>query len=264
MESSSSIHSNQPSASLSNWMAGHPIRDGDYWVGNTCGEKVNHFLKTRFAHKIMLFLILIDLILVISGTFFELYHLETEVEAMRDQLKEYHEHGCVAEVEQESEVCELKEEYGDVWLKDAEKICGILSFLILNIFLFENLVVLFSEGCSYFTDYKENSAHWFDLAIVLVSYLFEAVVIFGLSEGRDPYRFLTIGRLWRLGRIGEGVFEATEHTERIRNSIQIEMTNSIKRQAEENSNAEVIAKSIKQDSINEKTNIDRLKSIPLS
>merc|ERR1719354_506776 len=167
---------------------------------------------------------------------------------MEEVLEEHHHHGCVAEsshssptaedshpdsettaephqdrrnLNEEVLVCVIEEEYGDAWLKDAEEICAILSFVILSIFLVENLAIMLSEGTAFFTDCETNVAHWFDLIIVIISFSLEAYAIFGSEDSDDPFQLLIIGRLWRLGRIGEGVFDATEERKELKGETEM-------------------------------------------
>jgi len=68
------------------------------------------------------------------------------------------------------------------------------------------LLIFFAEGCEYFTNIEKNWLHWFDVLIIGLSIWLE-IAFADSPEGG----LLIIARLWRLVRVGEGVFEAVKH-----------------------------------------------------
>jgi len=218
---------------------GAPIRESMCHGGaGTTQEKLKHFIHSRAVHQIILALVLLDLLFVVFGILFEIQHLHSEVDDMHDILHDHAHYGCVVESHDDSAdshaessdshsetettgharrlgealVCTVEDTYGNDNLKDLEHTMAYCSLAILCIFIVENILVIIAEGKNYCNDYKHMYPHYFDFVLVVISFVLECITLGGEPE----LQLIIIGRLWRIARVGEGVFHAKDETAEIR------------------------------------------------
>merc|ERR1719210_2149461 len=136
---------------------------------------------------------------------FEIHHLQSEVDDMHGVLHHIEHHGCIINSDDVKTSCNMKSHYGTPWLKHAEEFCAFLSLAIVSVFMFENALRIVGKGRKYFE--KSNRFQHFELLFETISWILE----YRNLGGAEGHLVVSIGRLWRFARIGEGVFEAQKN-----------------------------------------------------
>ena len=157
----------------------------------TLQTRLYYIMHGSILHRLMLFLISLDVLILVIQTMLEIHILEKQLHASK--------HNNEPRVHMEESVMEVLD---------------YVSIVILGIFLLENILIALCLGWEYFKDWRENWIHYFDLSLIITAITLEFLspLTYSIQEA------LVFARFWRLMRLGEGVFlvtvEASAHHRR--------------------------------------------------
>jgi len=183
--------------SVSNAWHVYPMTDGLPREKASKRERLTHFLLNRKLHYFMLFLLVLDLALIISGIVLEIQSLDSEVSALENCLEE-----CIHDIDLLPEQCNHPEHLGNQRLHNAERILGYVSLGILSIFIIEHVLMMIGIGVRKF---MSHVFYVVDFLVVIVSFVLEIVF-----QNNPEGGLLIIARLWRFARIFHGFYEIGE------------------------------------------------------
>jgi hypothetical protein len=132
----------------------------------------------------MNFLLIIDLIILITSSQLEILYLESKIDNY-DTAKHHN--------------ADNLDHYGDDRYEEIEEILVIISITILSVFGLEIMLSLIGEGWSYLY----NPLHCMDVVVISLGLYFEIV-----KEGLIT-ELLIIARLWRFTRLIHGAYEVS-------------------------------------------------------
>eukprot|EP00121_Abeoforma_whisleri_P007042 Awhi_evm1s6417 len=157
-------------------------------------DKLLHVLHHKYLHYTLIFILIVDVMIVITGIALEIQYLESEVQGFEHLLEE-----CIHDP---ANPPHEPFHAGNSTFHDVEIILGYISIGILFIFLIENVLLMIALGHRYFM----SVFYVLDITVVVASIVLEFLFQNNLEGG-----LLVFARTWRFARIAHGLYESTHN-----------------------------------------------------